>query len=206
MKNNTFKRIVAAIAAVSVISTASINVSATTKEDVVAAARDAGFMEVYVQDLQNWLNGNRFSSDQYDSLIDNLYNAGEEMDEIALSIWDVTVDEMKEKKEEEAEEKGTDIDDSWLVEIAENMTEENITNILDDMVTAGEEMGLDVTFEQKGEMEYILTIKNKDGNIQLVTPIGKLVDRTGITVTDDAALSSTLSCVKAVGLTISFYL
>ncbi len=204
---NTFKKIAAVIAAASVISTASMSVSATTKEDVVAAARDEGFMEVYVQDLQNWLNGNTFNSDQYDIFIEKLRNAGEEMDEITLRIWDVTVDEMREKKEEEAEKNGTEVDDSWLVEIAENMTEENITNILDDMVSAGEEMELDVTFEQKGEMEYILTIKDKEGNIQLVTPIGKLVDRTGATETEYAtALNSTLSCVKAVGLAVSFYL
>lgn len=202
-----FRKIAAVMAAVSVIGTASMSVSATTADDVVAAARNAGFLEVYVQQLQNTLRGYRFSSDQYDIIIEHLYDCGEEMNKLALDIFDVPLEDMKEKKEEEAEKNGTDIDNSWLDEIVDKMDDDNIVTILDEMVEAGKEVGLDVTFEKKGDKEYILTVKDKDGNIQLVTPVGKLVDRTGISETDnDSSVTSTLSCVTAVGLAVSFYL
>ncbi len=207
MKNNTFKRIAAAIAAVSVISTASMSVSAATKEDVIAAARGAGFLEEYVMVLQNWLNGNKFNSDQYDTMVGMLYGAGEEMDEVALQYFGKTVAEMKGEKEQEAEENGTAVDDSWLVEIADKMNDDNITEILNEMVSAGKELGLDVTFEKKGDKEYTLTVKDKDGNIQLITPIGKLVDRTGVSEEkNNAVLPLAFAGVTAIGCAGAFVL
>ncbi len=197
---NTFKKIAAVIAAASVISTASMSVSATTKEDVVAAARGAGFLEEYVMVLQNWLNGNKFNSDQYDTMIGMLYGAGEEMDEVAMDMFGKTVAEMKGEKEQEAEQNGTPVDDSWLVDIAEKMDDDNITEILDEMVSTGEELGLDVSFEKKSDKEYTLTVKDKDGNIQLVTPIGKLVDRTGVSEEkNNAVLPLAFAGVTAIG-------
>lgn len=197
---NTFKKIAAVMAAVSVMGTASMSVSAATKEDVVAAARGAGFLEEYVMVLQNWLNGNNFNSDQYDTMVNMLYSAGSEMDEVALDMFGKTVAEMKGAAEEKADKEGTDVDDSWLSEIAGNMKDENITDILDEIVSAGKELGLDVTFEKKGDKEYILTVKDKDGNIQLVTPIGKLVDRTGVSETENnAVLPLAFAGVTAIG-------
>lgn len=65
----SFKRAVAAVSAVSVIAFGGLSASAATKEDVIAAARSAGFLEVYVQQLSNFLASNNFSSDQYDIMI-----------------------------------------------------------------------------------------------------------------------------------------
>ncbi len=179
MKKN-IKKILSVLAAISVIGTASFSVSATSKEDVVAAARGAGFLEVYVQQLQSFLNTSNFTSDQYDVMIGALTSAGSEMDDVAMDYFGKTIAEMKGAAEEKAEEEGTPVDDSWLNEIADKLTDENMTEILDEIVDAGKELDLDVTVEQKGEKEYTVTVKDKEGNVQFVAPIGKLVDRTGV--------------------------
>ena len=58
-----------------------VSVSAATKEDVVAAARDAGFSEVYIQQGINYLEANpNYTSADYDSMIVALYNYAETVD------------------------------------------------------------------------------------------------------------------------------
>ncbi|MCI5817062.1 hypothetical protein [Ruminococcus sp.] len=70
---NRIKRILyAAAVAGSVciaIAAGSLSASATTKEDVVAAARAAGFPEVYIQAGINKLNEDEYTSEDYDSFI-----------------------------------------------------------------------------------------------------------------------------------------
>ena len=47
----------------------SLNISATSKDDVVAAARNAGLPETLVQQGINYLQSGTFTSEQYDSMI-----------------------------------------------------------------------------------------------------------------------------------------
>ena len=196
----TFKRIAAVLAAATVIGTASVNVSAATADDVVAAARAAGFLEEYVQTLQNYLNVTKFNSAQYDILVEKFSSVGEEMDDVAMRYFGKTVAEMKGEAEKEAEKNGTEFDDSFLSDLADKMTNDNMLDILDEMVDAGKELGLDVTVEKKAEKNFILTIKDKDGNVQLVTPVGKLVDRTGVSDTAKSSSAVAAACAGAVVL------
>ena len=197
----TLRKIAAVLAAVSVIGTASLSVSAGTKEDVIAAARGAGFLEEYVQVLVNYLNVNKFTESQYDILASRIAGVGSEMDKVALQYFGKTVAGLKGEAEEKAEQSGGTVDDSFLNDLADKMTDDNMVEILDQMVEAGKEVGLDVTVEKKDDKNFILTVKDKDGNVQLVTPVGKLVDRTGVEETDNNMMPVAAgAAVAAVGI------
>jgi len=198
----TIKKIAAVIAAASVIGTASLSVSAGTKEDVIAAARGAGFLEEYVQVLVNYLNVNQFTESQYDILASRIAGVGSEMDNIAMQYFGKTVAELKGAAQDKAEESGDEFDDSFLNDLADKMTDDNMVDILDQMVAAGKEVGLDVTVEKKGDKNFILTVKDKDGNVQLVTPVGKLVDRTGVSESteNNNAAAGVFAGVAAAGI------
>lgn len=204
---NTIKKIAAAIAAISVIGTASLGVSAATKEDVIATARGAGFLEEYVQQLQNFLNTSNFTPEQYDIMVNGLAGAGSDMDDIAMQYFGKTVAEMKGEAQDNADKTGKPVDDSWLNDLADKMTDDNVVDILDQMVQTGKDLGLDVTVEKKGEKSFLLTVKDKDGNVQFVSPVGKLVDRTGVSETksNNAAMPvfaglTAIGCLGALGL------
>ena len=175
---NTIKKIAAAIAAISVIGTASLSVSAATKEDVIAAAKDAGFL--YVQQLQNYLNVTKFTPEQYDIMVNSFSEIGSEMNDIAKQHFDKTIDQIKDDAKNNTDPSSPSADDSWIKDFEDKMTDDNILDIIDQIVQTGKELDLDVTVEKKGEKSFLLTVKDQDGNIQFVTPVGKLVDRTGI--------------------------
>ncbi len=176
---NKIKSIAAAVAATALLGTMSMSVSATTVDDVVAAARGAGFLEEYVQTLQNFLNTSHYTSSQYDTMIGMLSSAGDDMDEIAMQYFGKTVAQMKGEAQDEADKTGKPVDDSFLVDIVDQMKDEDVINIVNKIIETGKDLGLDITAEKKGDKNYIITVKDKDGNIQLVTPVGKLIDRTG---------------------------
>ncbi len=65
----------AAAASVTLMLQNAVSVSAATKDDVVAAARDAGFSEVYIQQGINYLEANPdYTSDDYDAMIGKIYD------------------------------------------------------------------------------------------------------------------------------------
>ncbi|MGN1480500.1 hypothetical protein [Porcipelethomonas sp.] len=174
----SLKKIAAAAAAVSIMCTAGISVSAATADDVIAAARGAGFLEEYVQVLDNYLKVNKFSSSQYDILVEKISNVGSEMDDIAMQYFGKTVAEMK--GEAKVDPDTGIVDDSFLREIADKMTSEQVLSSINEIVEAGKKMGLDITVEQKAEKSFVMTVRDSEGNVQLVTPVGKLVDQTGV--------------------------
>ena len=181
---NTIKKIAAAIAAISVIGTASVSVSAATKEDVIAAARGAGFLEIYVQQLQNYLNVTKFTPEQYDIMVNGFSGIGSEMDDIAMQYFGKTVAQMKGEAQDNADPSSPSADDSWIKDLEDKMTDDNVLDIIDQIVQTGKDLDLDVTVEKKDEKSFLLTVKDQDGNIQFVTPVGKLVDRTGVSETE----------------------
>ena len=61
------------------VAAGSLSASATTKEDVIAAARAAGFPEVYVQAGINKLNEEEYTSEDYDSFIAALHTYEDEI-------------------------------------------------------------------------------------------------------------------------------
>ena len=186
----TFKKIAAAAAAVSIMCTAGISVSAATAEDVVAAARGAGFQEQYVQVLENYLKVNKFTESQYDILVSKISSVGSDMDDMAMKYFGLTVDEMKGGSGSGSSDSGdsgsTDIDlgdekkNQFISDLVDKMTGEEIMNSINKIVDAGKQMGLDITVEKKGEKNFVMTVRDADGNVQLVTPVGKLVDTTGV--------------------------
>ena len=65
-----FRNVFASFLATLMISGAALkttDIYATTKEDVVAAARSAGFSEVYIQQGINFLESGSYTSEQYDA-------------------------------------------------------------------------------------------------------------------------------------------
>ena len=164
--------------------------SAATAEDVVAAARGAGFQEQYVQVLENYLKVNKFTESQYDILVSKISSVGSDMDDMAMKYFGVTVDEMKGGSGSGSSDSGdsgsTDIDlgdekkNQFISDLVDKMTGEEIMNSINKIVDAGKQMGLDITVEKKGEKNFVMTVRDADGNVQLVTPVGKLVDTTGV--------------------------
>ncbi len=78
----TIKRLLAAVSAVSVLTFSGLSVSAATAEDVIGAARAAGFLEVYIQQLDNFLKTHSYTSAQYDMMLNAFYF--ENGDEVTL--------------------------------------------------------------------------------------------------------------------------
>lgn len=201
------KRFIAAVTAITAVAFGGISASATTADDVIAAARGAGILETYVAQLENFLRANNYTSDQYDKMIGGIGN----IRNISLSVIQAYFPEVQSVEEffggggssnngSDSSSNNGDVVDKLdkneqpiknkAEEIVENMTPEQMLEAIDEIIKTGKEIGLDVTVEQTGEKSYILTAKDKDGNVKLVMPIGKLVSRTGIELPDAATLGS----------------
>ncbi|MBS1324784.1 MAG: hypothetical protein HP044_02445 [Oscillospiraceae bacterium] len=109
--------------------------------------------------------------------MDKISNVGSEMDDVALKNFGKTIAEMK--GEAKVHPDTGVVDDSFLKDVVDKMTNENIMNSLNEIVEAGKKMGLNITVEQKGDKNFLMTVRDADGNVQTVVPVGKLVDTTG---------------------------
>ena len=106
-----------------------------------------GFLEVYVQQLSNFLASNNFSSDQYDIMIGALGNIESYGDEIALQYFGKTLDEMRGQAEEEADKKNESnkgdnkfdvpASDSWAAQVVDKMTNDQLIKSLNEIVNTG---------------------------------------------------------------------
>ncbi len=203
--NITLKKIAACASSALIIGTAGMSVSAATPDDVVAAARAAGFLEEYVQTLQNFLNTSKFTSSQYDIMVEKFGTIGSEMDDFAMRYFGKTVAEMKgegssssESGDPSGNNSSSDVNgNNWVQKITEKMTGQDIAKILSQISDTGKELGLDVSIEKKADKNYVVTVRDKDGNIQLVTPVGKLVDTTGEESSSDEEGNGTIPAVCA---------
>lgn len=191
----SFKRIIAAISAVSVIAFGGISASATTADDVIAAARGAGILETYVAQLENFLRANSFNSNQYDMMIDGLANIrsismdvvrqyfpdAESIDEFFVGYegGDSTDDSDTSTTKPNLTKDEQTIQD-MAQQIQDNMTNEQMLQAIQEVIDTGKKIGLDITVEQTGDKSFTMTVKDKDGNVKLVAPIGKLVSTTGV--------------------------
>lgn len=184
------KNVLAVLSAASLIAFGGVSASAATADDVVEAARSAGFLEVYVTQLQNFLLVNHFNSNQYDMMINALSNIESYGDEVSLKYFGKTLAEMRGESEDNSENNdssstvsgnsGNLSSDDWAKDIVDKMTNEDILNSLDEIVETGKKLGLDITVEQNGDKSFTMTVKDKDGNVKLVAPIGKIVSTTGV--------------------------
>lgn len=203
------KGIIAAITAVSAIAFGSVSVSATTADDVIAAARGAGILDTYVAQLENFLLVNKFNSDQYDMMIDGLANIRSiSLDVVRQYFPDVqSIDDFfgsgsssgngdtPTDSSSNASSGNTPVVDKLdknekpLKDLAEdiqqNMSTEQMLDAINEVIETGKKIGLDITVEQTGEKSFLLTAKDKDGVVKLVMPIGKLVSTTGIEAESD---------------------
>lgn len=196
----TIRHMAAVIAAVSVMATAGISVSAATASDVVGAARSAGFLEIYVQQLDNYLKVNKFTSRQYDIMIDKLGNVESIGDDVAMKYFGKTLAEMR--GQGGSGSGSTDSTDSTggtgskpngdlsevlpnndvAQQITDKMSDEEMLKAINEIVAAGKEVGVDISVDKVASKVYTLTVRDKDGNIQMVTTLGKAVDKTGAEV------------------------
>lgn len=195
----SFKRVIAAISAVTVMAFGGISASATTADDVVAAARGAGILDTYVAQLENFLRANEFTSNQYDMMIDGLANIRNiSMDVVRQYFPDAqSIDEFFEGYDggssDDSDSDNTspttkpnklNKDEQTIQDLAEqiqdNMTNEQMLDAIQEVIDTGKKIGLDVTVEQTGDKSFTMTVKDKDGNVKLVAPIGKLVSTTGV--------------------------
>ncbi|MCM1225908.1 MAG: hypothetical protein NC320_00585 [Clostridium sp.] len=196
------KSIIAAITAVSAIAFGSVSVSATTADDVIAAARGAGILDTYVAQLENFLLVNKFNSDQYDMMIDGLANIRNISLDVARQYFpDVqSIDDFfgggssSEEPATDSSSNGSsgntpavdklDKNEKPLKDLAEdiqqNMSADQMLDAINEVIETGKNIGLDITVEQTGEKSFLLTAKDKDGVVKLVMPIGKLVSTTGV--------------------------
>lgn len=200
---NKLKRIIAAIAAVSVIAFGGTSVSAATAEDVVAAARGAGILDTYVMQLENFLRANKFNSNQYDMMIEGIGNIRnisievvqqyfpeiESIDEFFGGSGNSSTDassETNDSQSSSSSSSGNNLskDEQTIQDMAEQiqdkMTNEQMLQAIQEIITTGKKIGLDITVEQIGDKSFTMTVKDKDGNVKLVAPIGKLVSTTGV--------------------------
>ena len=192
-----FKRVIAAISAVTVIAFGGISASATTADDVIAAARGAGILDTYVAQLENFLRANEFTSNQYDMMIDGLGNIRNiSMDVVRQYFPDAqSIDEFfvgggssddsdSDNTSPTTKPENLSKDEQSLKDMAEqiqdNMTNEQMLDAIQEVIDTGKKIGLDVTVEQTGDKSFTMTVKDKDGNVKLVAPIGKLVSTTGV--------------------------
>ncbi len=192
----TFKRIIAAVSAVSVIAFGGISASATTADDVIAAARGAGILDTYVAQLENFLRANDFTSNQYDMMIDGLGNIrnisidvvrqyfpdAESIDEFFVgggSSDDSDSDNTSPTTKPNLSKDEQTIQD-MAQQIQDNMTNDQMLQAIQEVIDTGKKIGLDITVEQTGDKSFTMTVKDKDGNVKLVAPIGKLVSTTGV--------------------------
>lgn len=194
----TFKRIIAALAAVSVIAFGGISASATTADDVIAAARGAGILDTYVAQLENFLRANDFTSNQYDMMIDGLGNIrnismdvvrqyfpdAESIDEFFVGYEGGSSDDSDSDNTSPTTKPNLSKDEQTIQDIAQqiqdNMTNEQMLDAIQEVIDTGKKIGLDITVEQTGDKSFTMTVKDKDGNVKLVAPIGKLVSTTGV--------------------------
>lgn len=188
----TIRHMAAVIAAVSVMATAGISVSAATASDVVGAARSAGFLEIYVQQLDNYLKVNKFTSHQYDVMIQKLGNVESIGDDVAMKYFGKTLAEMR-GQGGSGNTEGTDStgstangdlseilpNDNVAQQITDKMSDEEMLQAINEIVDAGKEVGVDISVDKVASKVYTLTVRDKDGNIQMVTTLGKAVDKTG---------------------------
>ncbi len=208
------KRIIAAVTAVSVIALGSISASATTADDVVAAARSAGILETYVMQLDNFLRANSFNSNQYDMMIEGLgnvrnisidvihqyfpdvesvddffYGGGSSDDSNTDPTDSGSSDNKNDSKKDNSSKNNTSDknltkDEKTIQDMAgqivDKMSNKQMLDAIDEIIQTGKKVGLDITVEQLGEKSYTMTVKDKDGNVKLVAPIGKLVSTTGV--------------------------
>lgn len=106
-----------------------------------------------------------------------------------FNISGKTLDEMRGQAEEEADKKNESnkgdnkfdvpASDSWAAQVVDKMTNDQLIKSLNEIVNTGKQLGLDITVEQNGDKNFIMTVKDSKGNVQLVTPIGKVVATTG---------------------------
>lgn len=194
---NTIRHMAAVIAAVSVMATAGISVSAATASDVVGAARSAGFLEIYVQQLDNYLKVNKFTSRQYDIMIEKLGNVESIGDDVAMKYFGKTLAEMRgqggsgsgstDSTDSTGSKPNGDLSEvlpnnNVAQQITDKMSDEEMLKAINEIVAAGKEVGVDISVDKVASKVYTLTVRDKDGNIQMVTTLGKAVDRTGAEV------------------------
>jgi hypothetical protein len=149
------KRLSAAALSVAVAATMALSVSATTYEDAVQAAKDAGVQDINVQELQNFLEANAdyFTSDDYDHMIEVLNEVKETyVTPLAMELFGKTPDELTE-------------DEKW--ELGQHWSQDDRAAIIGALTSLGDEYNVEVDVDALSKGEYTVEasiVKESDSN------------------------------------------
>lgn len=86
---NIKKKLLVSATALLCMGTCAVSVSASTQDDVIEAARRAGFPESLVQQGYNYINGTDYSSDEYDLMIAAINEYSQKTDEEIANILEM---------------------------------------------------------------------------------------------------------------------
>lgn len=148
------KTISTAAVTAAVASIMAVSASATTYQDAVQAAKDAGVQANNVQELQNFLepNADYFTSDDYDYMISVLNDVRDTyVTPKAESMFGKTPAELTE-------------DEKW--ELGKTWTQEERNAITGALVDLGNKYGVEIDIDKisKGEYTVEASIKTTDSN------------------------------------------
>ncbi|EGC01498.1 MULTISPECIES: hypothetical protein [Ruminococcus] len=150
------KKISAIAAAAVMAATMSIAAYATTYEDAVQAAKDAGVQSNNVQELDNFLQVHKdcFTSAQYDEMIADLNN-----------IRDTYVAPYCKGGAKMVVDKApADLTEADKILVGRNWTEDEKKAITDDLVNLGKRYGVTITVTNIDKAHYAVAAEHPHGN------------------------------------------
>ena len=123
----------------------SISASATTYEDAVEAAEEAGVQAINVQELENFLepNADYFTSDEYDDMIDVMNDIRDTyVTPLAEELFDKTPGELTEDEK---------------ITLGKNWSDDDRQDIIDTLVNLGAKYDVEVTVTFVSKSQYTVS-------------------------------------------------
>ncbi|MCD8098115.1 MAG: hypothetical protein LUE31_08795, partial [Lachnospiraceae bacterium] len=123
----------------------SISASATTYEDAVEAAEEAGVQAINVQELENFLEPNvdYFTSDEYDDMIDVMNDIRDTyVTPLAEELFDKTPGELTEDEK---------------ITLGKNWSDDDRQDIIDTLVNLGAKYDVEVTVTFVSKSQYTVS-------------------------------------------------
>lgn len=192
-----------------------LSISAATKEDVIAAAKAAGFSENVVQSGINLIESGNYSEQEYDSMLsaievfkgmtneaikECLNSSGINVDIPSSENNEESSKEFSSLTEKEKDEYIADMTTSEKNQIIKELDRDKQIEIIDKLIDASESIGLNVTVDSlsKDKLEY--SIRDTSGEVVDIASVGNIVDDTGIDYTLPVVGSAVILLVSVGGV------
>ena len=150
------KKISAFAAAAVIAASLSVSAFATTYEDAVQAAKDAGVQSNNVQELDNFLQVHKdcFTSDEYDDMINDLKNISD------TYVAPYCLGGSKEK----VAKAPADLSEQDKILIGKEWTEDEKKAIQDDLINLGKKHNVIVTITKVDDAHFAVAAEHKHGD------------------------------------------